>query len=146
MAQTLIELTSLSNPPTLSESNAFQANVSKLVNLSDRQLLCVRIWAKVAELVALSGTDYSADLPLLVSSSQNLFGQAYNVTQNPTSGDISAKWEAVLDWGEGYNADNTLETDVETILENTQLLAQYPEATLYQIVLFLRYKLALLIS
>jgi hypothetical protein len=50
--------------------------------------------------------------------------------------------EAILDWSAGYTADNTLATDVDTLVSETRLIAQYPEATIYKMLLFLKYKLA----
>lgn len=140
--QTLTVLPAVSNPPTLNESSTFQKNVSALANLNNRQLLAIRILAKVYTLNTNGGTDYRNDFGLLVSSATRLFGSAFNVTFNPIEDSPENLWEAVLDWSAGYTATNTLPTDVNALLLATKALVDYPEATLYQIILFLRYKLA----
>lgn len=142
MSQILTILPAVSNPPTLNESSTFNKNVSALANLNNRQLLAIRILAKVYTLNINGGTDYRSDFGLLVRSAAALFGNAFNVTVNPIEGSPENLWEAVLDWNAGYVATATLGTNVETLLVTTATLANYPEATLYQIILFLRYKLA----
>jgi hypothetical protein len=140
--QTLTVLPALSNPPLFSENDTFQKDVSAISNLNNRQLLALRILAKVYQLAANGGTDYTADFDLLISSTKNLFGNAFNVTFNTDADSPMNRWQAVLDWNDGYTADNTLPTDVEEIIADTVELVIEPEATLYQVLMFLHYKLA----
>ncbi len=143
MAQTLVVLPALSNPPTLSESNTLMANCSAIQNLDERQILCIRILALIYWLDDAGGVDYKADYPLLISSTENTFGNAWNVITNPLSKCIEGQIEAVLDWSAGYTADNTLPTDVQDLINLMGILVGYPEATLYKVILFLKYKISL---
>ena len=120
----------------------FNKNVSALNNLDARQLLAIRILAKAYTLNANGGTDYRTDFAALIIATTNLFGNAMNVTSNPIDGAPQNLWETVLDWSAGYTAAATLPTDVETLIEDTRALVLYPEATLYQVILFLRWQLA----
>ncbi len=140
--QTLEVLPSVSNPPTLDESNTLMKDVQAIVNLNNRQVLALRVWAKVYQLAINGGTDYKTDIPLLIQSALNLLGNAWNVIDDPWAGRQSGRIEAVLDWSAGYTATNTLSTDVETLVSETRLIAQYPESTIYRCLLFLKYKLA----
>lgn len=141
MAQTLTVLPALSNPPTLSESNTLSANCAAIKNLDERQILALRIISLAYWLADAGGTDYKADYPLLISSTENVFGNAWNVITNPLSKCIEGQIEAVLDWSAGYTADNTLPTDVQALIDDMGILVGYPEATLYKVILFLRYKI-----
>jgi hypothetical protein len=142
MAQTLTALPAVSSPPVIADTNTFRKNVSALANLNNQQLLALRILALAYQLNDLGGTDYRADFPLLIKSTANLFGNAFNVTASPYQESPMNRWEAVLDWNTGHTADATLSTNVLAIIVTTRALVKHPEATLYQVLMFLRYKIS----
>ena len=141
-AQTLTVLPAVSTPPDLGDLDTFQKNVSALNNLGNRQLLAIRIHAKAYTLNANGGTDYRTDFDALIQAATNLFGNALNVMANPIDGSPQNLWETVLDWSAGYTAANTLPTDVGTLIAATRDLILQGDGTLYQVLLFLRWKLA----
>lgn len=141
--QTLVVLPAPSNPPTLSESETLMANVSKIGNLDERQILALRIISLAYWLTDKSGTDYKSDYPLLITSAQQFLGNAWNAFGYPLTKSIEGKVEAILDWSTAYTATNTLSTDVQTLIDAMGILVGYDETTLYKVVLFLKYKLSL---
>lgn len=142
MAQVLVVLPSLSNPPLPAEASVLAANIAKISNLDNRQTLCVRILAKMYQLTQNGGTNYKADYPLLIQSTANIFGNDFNISSAPYGAGPGAKLEAVLDWSAGYTATNTLPTNVQDLVNLMGILVAYPETTLMQVVNFLKYKLA----
>lgn len=140
--QTLVVLPALSNPPTLDESATMMANVQKISNLNWREVLALQIIALAYSLNDGGGTDYRSDYPLLIQSTKSLFGNAWNIASAHFSPE--ARWQAVIDWSDAYTADNTISTDVQTLVGLMGELRQLPESTLLLITIFLRYKLSLL--
>jgi hypothetical protein len=142
-AQTLTVLSALSTPPVLTEANALMANVAAINNLDNRQLLALRVLALAYALNDGGGTDYRTNFPLLIESATNLFGgNAINIIIPPYNSEIAGKIEAVLDWNAGYTADNTLSTDVDTLVAEMGILRQLNETQLLRIIFFLKWKIA----
>ncbi len=142
-AQTLTVLSALSTPPVLTEANALMANVAAINNLDNRQILALRVLALAYALNDGGGTDYRTNFPLLIESATNLFGgNAINIIIPPYNSEIAGKIEAVLDWNSGYTADNTLSTDVDTLVAEMGILRQLNETQLLRIIFFLKWKIA----
>ncbi len=142
--QTLTALTAISNPPVLEESSTFRGDASALNNLNNRQLMAIRVLSKMYHLADAGGTNYKSNIPLMMDSTAALFGIAFNVTVSPYEDSPMNKWETVLDWNAAKAADSSLPTDVEALLVLCRVLVKYPENTLYQVLMLLRYKLSLL--
>lgn len=143
MSQTLTVLPALSVPIVLSEGDTLWANIAAIQNLDNRMTLALRVLAKIYQLDADGGIDYKLDFPALQRDAGNLLG-SYNIASGPFGAGPVGKLEAIIDWSAGYTADNSLSTDVDTLVSEMGYLRNVPETTLYLILLYLEYQLSLL--
>ncbi len=143
MAQTLVPLPALTVPITLDEGNTLWANVAAIQNLDNRMTLALRVLAKIYQLDGLGGIDYKLTFAALEADALNLLG-ASNIASGPWGAGPVGKWEAVIDWNAGYVEDNTLSTDVETLVNEMGFLRNVPETTLYLIYLYLKYQISMI--
>ena len=147
MAQTLIALTALSTPPKLTDNKTLAANMSALTNLGATDLKAIQIEGLAHKLYGAGGDDYRAGTAShnhaqLIQDATSFMG-GISIVSGETSENLALA-QAALDWGAGYVEDATLSTDVSTLLGISRDFRALPEETLNRIILFLKYRLALL--
>lgn len=142
MAQTLSALAEPTSPPTLAMANAFRGEMAKLENLGRTDLKAI---AAVALTYAVAqhadGVNYKSNHPQLITDAQNFLGAISLITDDG----VNLRWiviQTVLAWQVGYDADNTLSTDVNTLLGLARDLMALPEEVLNRILIWLQYMMS----
>ncbi len=139
MAQTLVQLPSVSTPVKLTDANTLSDNVSRIQNLDNRQVLALALLAKIYQLAAAGGTDYRADFEAFRIAATS-FMTAFTIPNGPNI-DILFRVQTVIDWNAAYLVDNTIGTDVNGLIDKMGQWRITPETTLYQFYLFAKYLL-----
>ena len=126
---------------TPAKANTLSANVAAIQNLSNREVLALSVLSKIYELNHIGGKDYRTNHAQLRTDATSFMGGFSLVDLGPAE-QLSARIRAVIDWNAGYIADNTLGTDVATLVTNMAGQGASNEATLTMEYLFLLYQLA----
>lgn len=125
----------------VTDSKILSANVAAIQNLSNREVVGLSVLGAIYELASKSGPDYRANHKQLRIDSTSFMG-GFSLCSMSTAGDLSSRIRAVLDWNNGYAADNTLGTDVNALVLNMGGIRETPETTLTWEYYYLLYQLA----
>ena len=137
--QTLIDLTSLSSPPKLTDSKALTADMSVLDNLSPVELKAIAILSMLDTLALSFGKpNYTANHGQLIQDATSFMG---GISLLDDTGANKQFWTilTILAW---YSSIGT-PYDVETLLAQSRDFAALPEETLNRIFFYLMYALSI---